>query len=116
MTHKHRHTQTHTQTHTAPHLSQQQEVVEQEAVQLFAALGFEQFPAVEKLPGTQTVCDRVKHQLLSDRHRERETLIIVGFTQSHISVDKHSRVSPPTGLHTEREPESTPDDPSSPSP
>lgn len=43
------------------HLCQQQKVVEQEAVKLFAAFGFEQLPAVKKLPGTQTVGDRVKH-------------------------------------------------------
>lgn len=49
------------------HLRQQQEVVEQEPVELLAALGFEQLPAVEELPGTQTVGDGVKHQLLKDR-------------------------------------------------
>lgn len=52
------------------HLRQQQEVVEQEAVELFAALGFEQLPAVEELPGTQTVGDRVEHQLLEDGEGE----------------------------------------------
>lgn len=39
------------------HLCQQQEVVEQEAVELLAALGFEQLAAVEELPGAQTVGD-----------------------------------------------------------
>lgn len=48
------------------HLCQQQEVIEQEAVELLAALGFEKLPAVEELPGTQTVGDRVKHQLLKN--------------------------------------------------
>lgn len=48
------------------HLCQQQEVVEQEAVELLAALGFEQLPAVEELPGTQTVGDGVEHQLLKE--------------------------------------------------
>lgn len=52
------------------HLRQQQEVVEQEAVELFAALGFEQLPAVEELSGTQTVGDRVEHQLLEDGEGE----------------------------------------------
>lgn len=54
---------------TPAHLRQQQEVVEQEAVQLLAALGFKQLPAVEELPGTQTVGDGVKHQLLKDGER-----------------------------------------------
>lgn len=52
------------------HLRQQQEVIEQEAIELFTALGFEQLPAVEELPGTQTVGDGVEHQLL---WRERRT-------------------------------------------
>lgn len=52
------------------HLCEQQEVVEQEAVELFAAFGLEQLPAVEELPGPQTVGDRVKHQLLRDKHRD----------------------------------------------
>lgn len=53
------------------HLCQQQEVIEQEAVQLFAALGFEQLPTVEELPGTQTVGDRVKDELLKDTEEKR---------------------------------------------
>lgn len=52
------------------HLRQQQEVVEQEAIELLAALGFEQLAAVEELPGTQTVGDRVEHQLLDKRVRK----------------------------------------------
>lgn len=50
----------------APHLCQQQEVVEEETIELFAAFGFEQLPAVKELPGTQAVGDRVKHELLED--------------------------------------------------
>ncbi len=57
------------------HLRQQQEVVEQEAVELLAALSFEQLPAVEKLPGTQTVGDGVKHQLLEDE--EGKVIILI---------------------------------------
>lgn len=57
------------------YLSQQQEVIEQEAVELLAALGFEQLPAVEELPGTQTVGDGVKHQLLMDG----EEKVIISF-------------------------------------
>lgn len=46
------------------HLCQQQEVVEQEAVELFAALGLEQFPTVEELAWAEAVGDRVEDQLL----------------------------------------------------
>lgn len=55
------------------HLCQQQKVVEQEAVKLFAAFGFEQLSAVKKLPRTQTVGDRVEHELLKDT--EEKTII-----------------------------------------
>lgn len=56
-------------------LCEQQEVIEQEAVKLLAALGFEQLAAVQELPGTQAVGDWVKHQLLEDG--ERRTIIII---------------------------------------
>lgn len=65
------------------HLCQQQEVVEQEAVELFAALGFKQLPAVEELPGTQTVGDGVKHQLLKDAEGKK---IICFYWQGNSSV------------------------------
>lgn len=61
-----RHTHTRKRVGRQAHLCQQQEVVEQEAVELLAALGFEQLPAVEELPGTQTVGDGVEHQLLKE--------------------------------------------------
>lgn len=66
----------HTQTNEQAHLCQQQEVVEQEAIELFAALGFKQFPAVKELPGTQTVGDRVKHQLLKDREGKKINFLL----------------------------------------
>lgn len=70
------------------HLRQQQEVVEQEAVQLLAALGFKQLPAVEELPGTQTVGDGVKHQLLKDRERT----VIIFYWQMNNWVSKMSNI------------------------
>lgn len=45
-------------------LCEQQEVVEEEAVQLLVALCLVQFPAVKELPRPQAVCHRVKYKLL----------------------------------------------------
>lgn len=73
-------TRTHThcrRSRVQTHLRQQQEVVEQEAVELLAALGFEQLATVEELPGTQTVGDRVEHQLLDKRIRSTSHIIII---------------------------------------
>lgn len=61
----------------AAHLRQQQEVVEQEAEELLAAFGFEQLPTVEELPGTQTVGDRVEHQLLKEGEEKMILLVAV---------------------------------------
>lgn len=78
-------TQSHrdSQRKAGPHLRQQQEVIEQEAVELLAALGFKQLPAVEELPGTETVGDGVKHELLKDREGEKKGLWSLNCTGKH---------------------------------
>lgn len=45
-------------------LSEEQEVVEEESVELLIALGLEQFPTVEEFSGPQTVGQGVQNQIL----------------------------------------------------
>lgn len=49
------------------HVGEQQEVVEEEAVQLLIALGLVQLPAVQQLPGPQAVGEGIENQLLKER-------------------------------------------------
>ena len=58
------------------HLCEQQEVIEQEAVELLAALGFKEFPAVEELARPQTVGHRVEHKLLKETFRPQKLKLV----------------------------------------
>ena len=58
------------------YLCEEQEIVKQEAVELLAALGFEEFPAVEELPWPQTVGHRVEHQLLKETFRPQNLKMV----------------------------------------
>lgn len=53
-------------------VSEQQEVVEEEGMQLLIALGLVQLPAVQKLPGAQAVGEGVENKLL--KREENGTL------------------------------------------
>lgn len=48
------------------HVGKQQEVVEQEAIQLLAALRLVQLAAVQELPWSQAVCEGIEHGLLGE--------------------------------------------------
>lgn len=48
------------------HVGEQEEVIEEEAIQLLTALGLVQFAAVQELPWSQAVCEGVEHRLLGE--------------------------------------------------
>lgn len=47
-------------------MGEQQEVVEEEAVQFLVALGLIQLPTVQEFPGTQAVGEGVENKLLKE--------------------------------------------------
>lgn len=53
-------------------MGQQEEVIEEEAIQLFVALGLVELPAVQKLAWSQAVGHRIEHQLLEKTTRQEE--------------------------------------------
>lgn len=48
------------------HVGEQEEVIEEEAVQLLTALGLVQLATVQELPWSQAVCEGVEHRLLGE--------------------------------------------------
>lgn len=70
-------------------MGQQEEVVEEEAVELLVALGLVELPAVQKFARPQAVSHRVEHQLLEEASRQEEggmkggpALVFVSLSQS----------------------------------
>lgn len=53
-------------------MGQQEEVIEEEAIQLLVALGFIELPTVQKLAWPQAVGHRIEHQLLEKTTRQEE--------------------------------------------
>lgn len=53
-------------------MGQQEEVVEEEAIQLFVALRLVELSAVQKLAWSQAVGHRIEHQLLEKTTRQEE--------------------------------------------
>lgn len=53
-------------------LSQEEEIVEEKAIQFLVTLGFVEFPTVQELARSQAVCNRIKHKLLRKVEEEEE--------------------------------------------
>lgn len=56
-------------------LSQEEEIVEQKAIQFLVTLGFIEFPTVQKLAWSQAVCNRIKYELLRKVEEEQQRTV-----------------------------------------
>lgn len=56
-------------------LSEEEEIVEEKAVQFLVTLGFIEFPTVQKLAWSQAVCNRIKYELLRKVEEEQQRTV-----------------------------------------